>query len=35
MDKEINHEQAIASLESTGNYKILYKYEKIKILPPR
>ena len=30
MDKEINHEQAIASLESTGNYKILYKYEKPK-----
>ena len=30
MDKEIKHEQAIASLESTGNYKILYKYEKPK-----
>ena len=30
MDKEINHEQAIASLESSGNYKILRKYEKQK-----
>ena len=30
MDKEINHEQTIASLESTGNYKVLYKYEKPK-----
>jgi DNA polymerase-3 subunit epsilon len=30
MDKEINHEQAIASLERTGNYKVLCKYEKPK-----
>ena len=30
MDKEINHKQAIASLESTGNYKVLCKYEKPK-----
>ena len=30
MGKEINHEQAITCLESTGNYKVRYKYVKPK-----
>ena len=28
MGKEISHKQAIASLESTGNFRVLCKYEK-------